>query len=360
MKRKKIILIGILFCFSINVQAGQNLREYYKQIAMAENYILAENYDKAAIHYREAFKNKDFAFQYDLINASICEAKSSNPSREACLSYALQIAKLRGKTTFHEALEEIGKSQLFKLDDSIVVQSYVDKELAQIISDMFDKDQGIRQEKVSGHIAIHKVDSLNMIQFRELIKSKKVLDERICPATNELKTLFIHWFRYHDFFDFYNPVLLQAVHEGTFDARIYARLIDFKYMWLKNSPYSTHGVYGSHFFTINKENCTNGYLNCKYYVFSTFNRNNPEEVKLLNDIDASRAEIYLGKTITDKVRDFKMHEQRLKKIGLNFISSSIDITIRDVNTFKEKMQEIQKQNSDCIYYITGEHDFNVK
>ena len=75
MDRVKIIVFLYLVVAN-SVYTQQDLRTYYTEISKAEDCIISDRYEDAAIHYKKAIYSKDFGFSRDLKNAIFSEIRT--------------------------------------------------------------------------------------------------------------------------------------------------------------------------------------------------------------------------------------------------------------------------------------------
>ena len=342
MKSKNVILLFLLL-FSVSVSAKQNLKKYYKYMADAENFIMAEQYDKAVISYQNAFKNKDFPFGDDLENAVFCESKLQKPSIERC-KYYIENGVSKGW------LKNVLKMDTTLLSDFIFRTSYM-YEIGDTISKMVERDQFARKVE---HSTMLKVDSTNIAAYKELLKTVDLLDERIVTySLGDLGTLFIHWLDNKDFRAFITPLMLKAVQDGRYDARLFAKQMD--YAIFRDNDFSGNFLqYGTQLLKIFEleEDRSKPMKERKYFAYFNFNKNNPNDVKTIREIDKNRAEIYLDGIIECAVREFKLHFTTILRVP----AISISGRKKDLSLLQK---EIDK-NPNLIYYISNKHDFNSK
>jgi len=361
-----VVLLVSACAVKIETQNTQNLQVYYKKVRLAEDFILKQDFDKAAKYYRKAFENKHQPFHRDLVNAAYAEAKSSNPCKKTTQGISREIASFHNMNLYRgfQHFDDVDEN-LFKLTDTIY-PSAVNQEAVRIIRELMKKDQEIRRVEGVTIAEMREVDSLNIIQFKELMQTANILNERTIFPEN-LMTLFTHWLRYDNALAYFEPVLLQAVRDGVFDARLFAKLIDNRSYDIGIIPrMSSFSTYGSQFFFFYRYrgDCKkHGVFGCKFYAFSTYDKHNPEHVRKLKQMDENRAEIYLGKTIEDNIRDFKLHKLKWSEDfdSFSFLVQSFGLSlIGNRGHFMESMTENRDTIQDFIFYITGEHDFDKK
>ena len=360
MKSKNVILLFLLL-FSVSVSAKQNLKKYYSNVFKAEQCLLDKDYKKAAKHYETAFKNKDWAFEMDLINAVYCEVMSGNQSVKNCNNYAKRYAEYYGGGF-------CGSYSLFtpetdillfncNINDSIkLVTREKTKNISLEIEKIRNRDQQIRigQNKNNSPekdtLSFYK-ELYNVYEFKTLMQTVNVFDERLV-SYSDISIFFNHWFMVFEWEqDYFLSITLKAVHNGTFDARNFvdmADILSWRTDWNKtNSPY------GSHYFSVFQEDNTN-----RYFVYSPLDKGTKESKAFLKILDKKRKSIYLDGVEKSAINNFKLwllwhsldyqgvQARPLYKVRLN------------EDDFKQEIQNALKKNPKLNYYITDEHDFN--
>jgi len=213
------------------------------------------------------------------------------------------------------------------------------------------------------------VDSISRAKYMELLKSTDLLDERIIrDCLGDLGTLFTHWLDNKDFREFITPLMLKAVQDGRYDARLFAEQMDYA-VYRDNDFLGSFLQYGTHLLKIfvleKKEEDRSKPLRVlikegKYFAYFDFDKKNPNDIKKIKEIDQNRAKIYLGSIIETKKRVFRLYIFRAEKdnIPYKLRVPAIFIEGREENlSLLEK--EIEK-NPNLIYYIPNKHDFNIK
>jgi hypothetical protein len=351
MKRISIIIIVIFNVLYLS--AKQNLQAYYKCVATAENFIMSEKYDSAAIYYENAFKNKDFPFGWDLTNAAFCESKLPQPSFERCKYY---IENGISKWYLKKKLEM--DTTLFK---DIVLVTYFKKELFDTIREMLNQDQLYRSS--TDRQEMRNIDLQNIEIYKELLKTTDMLNERIARSClGDLGTLFTHWLDYPDFRKFIQPKMLKAVLDGRYDARLFAEQMDYAIYrdngFGGNTLLSPYGTYLLNLFVFDADQ--NDYENYKYFAYFDFDKDNKKEIKAIKNINKNREKIYLGEIVESAIRGFNLFVFRAAKYEIPYPFNAPAICIQKYIEGKSFLYEKIEQQPNLIYYISGEHDFNLE
>ena len=362
----KISLLCLIACFSINTwgQFPEDLLIYYKQVAIAENHIISQQYDSAAFYYRTAFANKQYPFYMDLNNALLCEVKSSVQDIPICQSYFHKLVRL-GLTSDRFSLL-IGNSDwnIFKgiVDTTIVVRSKDWKE-------MLNDDQSVREycRKLNkGNIysgtcldSIRFIDTVNVHRIRNTYKTANLFEANLIGNQGEgaMLTIFMHVFK--DNRAFFMPILLEAVHQGVFDARVYAFFVDREYDDGTKLSF-VGGPYGTHSLMVFCEEADDIFcFECKKHIaIFHFDKSDLDNIRLLQEINSRRKQIYLGDVIQDRYRTFKL--KMCRKEG--FLTSNLPVICGDSPEFngRKYIQWWKDNNMEITYFIQGEHDFNFE
>ena len=357
MNNHRNLILFVVLLFSTTVFSQQNLRNYYKNVAIAENFIMSEQYDSAVIYYANAFKNKDFPFVNDLENAAFCESKLPQPSLERCKYY---IEKGISKWDLKKRLEmDTTLMSNFAETDTFFVPEIYDT-----IREMIKRDQFARNVEYS---TIPKVDSANIATYKELLKTFDLLNVRVIGyALGDLGTLFTHWLDYTDFRAFITPLMLKAVQDGRYDARIFARQMDYAIYRDNdfNGSFLQYGTQLLNIFQYGEEDHSKPFRERmkerKYFAYFDFNKKNRNDVKKIKDIDKRRAKIYLDGAIESAIREFTLYIFRAEKDDIPY---KLEVPAIYTNGIEKDLSILQKEidkNPNLIYYIQGKNDFNIK
>ncbi len=313
----------ILFLYLVVANCGytqQNLRTYYVEISKAEDCIISDKYEEAAIHYKKAIDNKDFGFERDLKNAIFCEIQTGYPNRANCQKYSTQLAKHYGINIawYYKDFPEVDTTIFSNQNAHKNYINYIF--LHDTIRKMEEKDQLYRRNdtlydtdlretypKAFENInkKIRMTDSLNIAQFKQLIKKYDMFDERVI-SFDELSTLFNHWFLIfpHEQ-DYFLPLMRQAVEKGVMDAYNYEYACDINY-WRTHTENPTFSPMGGTFLTIYNVKGNKRPKDIKYIAFSYYNANNPVHKKWFMEVNRKRANIFLDNAETSAIRNLKL------------------------------------------------------
>jgi hypothetical protein len=325
-------------------------------VATAEKCIIEDKYDEAAKNYRKAFKNKDFMFDSDLINAIYCEIMSKNPSKEYCRLYSEQ---------YGYDLYEYYKD--FKNVDSTFfvkpVRQKFDASLLAKIRQMGERDQSHRMKynpkDTLQNMQMLYDDFYNFKIFSKLLDSVNLFDERIMRF-DEISIFFNHWsinsFSVTDFL----PKMQKAIDEGVMDARNFASDIGDILFWRKDAknPFSP---YGTSMLTIYNLSCENRDASqSRFLAFFNFDKNDKATKKKIKEIDKKRKSIYLGGAEESNIMRFKFWIKIYTNQNLFEYLQPTAISDICSNNAKNILDKKLSENPNFDYYLTGEHDFNSK
>ena len=354
MNNHRNLILFVVLLFSTTVFAQQNLKNYYKYVAVAENFIMSEQYDSAVIYYENAFKNKDFPFGDDLENAAFCESKLPQPSLERCKYY---IEKGISKWYLKKKLEM----------DTTLMSNFVSEDL--FVPEIYDTVRGMRNRdqfaRIVEYSTMPKVDSANIAIYKELLKTFDLLDERIVRhSLGDLGLLFIHWLDYTDFRAFITPLMLKAVQDGRYDARLFAKQMDYA-IYRDNDMNGSFLQYGTHLLKIfiwgEEDDPSKPYKEImkerKHFAYFDFNKKNRNDIKKIKEINKRRAEIYLDGIIESRIREFYLCVFRAEKYDIPY---RLNITTLFFDGREKDLSILQKEidkNPNLIYYIQGKNDF---
>jgi hypothetical protein len=359
MKNHRNLILFALLLLGISVYAQQNLRSYYKYVTVAENFIMLEQYDSAVIYYENAFKNKDFPFGSDLENAAFCESKLPQPSLERCKYY------------IENGISKWYLKKRLGMDTTLmsnIILNYSSIQEVQEVYDtvikMIERDQFVRTVEYN---TMPNVDSTNIAIYKEMLKTFDLLDLRIIGSgLGDLGTLFIHWLDYTDFRAFITPIMLKAVQDGRYDARLFAEQMDYAIFRDNdfNGSFLQYGTYLLKIFILGEEDSSKPYgermKERKYFAYFDFDKNNPDDMEKIKEIDENRAEIYLGGIIESRIREFTLYVFRSEKDDIPY---KLDVPALFIDGREKDLSILRKEidkNPYLIYYIQGKNDFNIK
>jgi hypothetical protein len=364
MKRISIIILVIFNVLYLSAQ--QNLRAYYKNVALAENCIIVEDYAKAAKYYRKAQKSKYFMFERDLKNALFSEIMSNKPSKVQTLSYTKQLNQLTGYS-----MKESYKEYIANIDTTLFytnkIKVFSDENIDTIIKQMLDLDQKYRQNiNYDDSIQLLNIrisDTLNMNRAKEILDTFNLFDITKISQNSDssIGSMLIHWLDYDENRQYFLNKLKESVWAGTFDANRYAYFADISK--LRKSGIDSVSNYGTYYFSVFIEPDANHEYS-KIYVFSFYDIENEKYKSELIKTDKLRETIFLDKTIPNFIRTIKLFDfTRQHSVGSWLLGSCTDSFFfldAKEDVIKNELNKMLKKNPNLNYYITGEHDFNTK
>jgi hypothetical protein len=352
---KKNIIIFLLL-LSIPVFSQQNLKNYYKYVAIAENFIISEQYDSAVVSYQKAFKNKNFPFGDDLENAAFCESKLEQPSFERCKYYIENgISKWK--------LNNLGIDTMFVKNITLITA--FKQKIYDSIMEMVKRDQKIRYTKNSYSkdsiywAKIDSVDNKNIQIFEQIFKKYNLFDEKLIRNNlDDLKLLLNHWLGKKNFRIFIEPLMYKSVKEGLLDARFFSQVLDYNdYRWGEDTI-CNYGTYLLKIFI--SENNDDNIENRIYFAYFDFDKNNSNNVEKINEINRKRKDIYLDDVFKDRARELKFYVFRAETQKIPYTLYAPSIFISGFEKNDSLLQDKIKKNPNLIYYIQGKYDFNIK
>jgi len=325
-----LFILSLFFCCALQAQKKQDLQKYYSNVWQAEQYLLEENYKKAADHYKDAFKHKKWAFDRDYYNAK----------------YSCEMAKV--KDTFWKKKYGGMNEKAMK----IIREIHSDDQRVRQNDTIYDKNlqtDTIALERIHREMDIQ--DSLNIIRFKELMKSINVFDESVVNY-DEIGIFFNHWFLHDSTLqDYFLPIALEAVHAGTFNPLNYVNMASIR-AWRMGGE-GTISDYGMNYLTIYRKD-TDEYCNdtCTFLAFS-YNQGNSEWLERVNK---NRAEIYLENVKKQTIRDFLLWERNLREKG-GIRATAQFICVMPQEVFQQFVERV-KANPNINYFLTGERSFD--
>jgi hypothetical protein len=375
--QRKLVALSIglaAFVISANGETAQELRKYYAMRDAAVDRLVAEKFDSAAIFYRQAFGHKEHPFGQDVQNALFCELKSGAPDTATCRHYFALLGGSWLKYYYKEyARTGIDTLLMAQIGSAVpeIFRAY-DTEASSKIHMMNKRDQEPRKafyaiskgdsiKRMEMRKLIARNDSINILELKELMKTVDVFNERVVYPSS-LSIFFTHLFDYDGVRDFFEPHLRQAVLDGRMSARDYASYMD-QPRHNKPSYDTSFGAWlyghGSVLLNICSTNPPERHEN-KFVAYFNFDGNNGEHANLLREIDRRREAIYLAPIVESSIREFKLwlyvqrHDywQVLRAEPISIICSE--------DEGRKAIQKMLDEGIPVIYYIEGEHDFNVK
>jgi len=307
---KKVITF-IIFCTAIfNFSCSQNnytqldsiilfynsndsIGKYYKYVYKAEDYIMMENFEKAAETYEKAFTYIDIPFLQDLGNAKECEM-NSRKNEECIKKYIYFLIRKNGTKDGYLKNEELQKLETWSdikamidtlscLNDTAVVN-----ELERIIFN----DQDYRNQchkKYNGNTyneftrdSIAKIDSINYYKiyrmFENIDMSEEIFGYR---GWGIIDVILMHNRQRKEIYE----LLIKSVFDGKLNARdVFSSLDDSNY------KFENKYLFGGRSFGFNVND------DCYMYIKPNFNQN--------LKINKYRQKIYL-----ENISDF--HKKRI-------------------------------------------------
>ncbi|MDD2636582.1 MAG: hypothetical protein PHW82_13905 [Bacteroidales bacterium] len=221
----------------INTPQKENVLKYYNNIHKAERFIIKEKFDKASEAYFEAFKYIENPFEIDLLHALGCEQLRQNPQKS---NVKFLVKKLYNKTGempimfTDEPYNEVVK--IDELEKFLVNQQHIrDSNFIKQLEVLLNIDQNIRNKSQTEHNGyayneyykdtIQYLDSINYYKIIELINESEYISEELIGGGKNLSKIIliiIHNYQRTEIL----PILHTSVIAGTFDARIFAVILD--------------------------------------------------------------------------------------------------------------------------------------
>ena len=371
LQRKLVALsIGLAaFVVSANGETAQVLRKYYAMRDAAVDSLMAEKFDSAAAIFRQAFRHKKHPFERDVKNALFCELKSGAPDTAACRRYFAELGELK---YYYKAYARAGIDTLLmaQLGSHLPKNTCPPDEVAHLkIFEMNKRSQEALKayqrhslpdskadslETLKVKKTLYAVDSINILEMKELVKTVDVFDERIV-SHGEFFSLLGSWSGDESVFDFFEPHLRQAVLDGRMSAFDYAGYMDTQ------GHSGAKGSYDSHRLNICTTSSPNRISNeTKYVAYANFNSKSIDDVQRQREVDRRREAIYLSPAIESGIREFKLWQYVQRHDYWQVLRAEpISITC-SVDEGRKAIQKMLDEGIPVIYYIEGEHDFNVK
>lgn len=179
------ILLSILMVILMGCVAHRSEMRYYEYCNEAELAIIKEDFEKAYKAYQKAFKTSHPGFARDFYNA-LRVSESVNQS-DLAYEYAWKLANLGMCTDFFYLNTNL-KDTPELLKKVVEVAPVFNEQYKQQLEKMANEDQIARYDR-SDLENINRVDSLNFLEFKMLVKENGFPDERMlgleCTDNNQ-------------------------------------------------------------------------------------------------------------------------------------------------------------------------------
>jgi hypothetical protein len=356
----KIALFVFLFSMLSNfTYATDSLRAYYATVAKAEWALCESDFSKAANLYRKAFSYKEKPFGLDLFRALDCELQLNVLDTATCEHYFEQILQKRVWGAFEEKHNDnfINRHKSGRLGESFgkLIDRYFSLDTTALQHQLIwmnNEDQRVRRESPGwpdicddGNECNKKVmyvDSINRVKLFELVRTNpEILDENVVGSSGiSAIELILNHQRTIGFDVDVNAYFLQAVRNGIFDARRYAKIFDIFYVFGNNDT-AIPGVHMSDYYgTWNYYNYVSE--NKGLSIILTDERN--RAVK-----NSRRSEIFL-----EDILDFSYRINCKYKQGIFTETWHVDDSEID-----DRLDRFKRFNIEFDYYIPNEKDFDL-
>lgn len=237
-----LVLLLVLCSYSNEVEAKPDyVKAYHPHINKAERMIMAQDYENALEHYRQAFGAVQHAFARDYYNAAVCAALTSNEKQG--INYLEKLVETGASLEYLEQQEVFAPLREHK-DWKKFVKKYpkrrkafrenTDLDLRADLDELWARDQFFRQAK--GGLRVHgdtikKIEAENVKMLLAWISQHGYPSEQLVGVADTLEQLprfsivIQRQTIARNGFDF-TPVLTKAVHEGKLDPHAAAYLLD--------------------------------------------------------------------------------------------------------------------------------------
>jgi len=350
-----IFVFSILYNF---VHATDSLRAYYSMVAKAEWAVCEGNFSQVASLYRIAFLYNANPFYTDILRALNAELELADLDTIIIEQYFRQILLTRGWHAVERTHTDnfLNRFRIGRLGNNIekLISQYFSADTSDLqlkIMLMHSEDQRVRRESMgfldtcySGTLYDRRIvytDSINNLKLLELLRTNpEILDENVVgfSTVQQIETLLMH--QTYTSFDA-REYLLQAVRDGIFDARTYARLSDRYHLFVSRDNDTLAGVFSGDYF--GTHNLWNFEVPNEKSLSLIFTDERNRTIK-----NNRRAEIFLGDILDASFREFCMRNrggtQRTFLLSMDELNSMLN-HFRDIN--------IQFD-----YYIANEKDFD--
>jgi hypothetical protein len=213
--------IFLLISSFVNAQLKLSVKNYYKSVNDAENFIIQNDFKTAIKHYNKAFDFKE-PFCKDTYNQAVCYA-ILNKSRKCLkninilLKYGYPIDSILS----NEKLKNIAQHNKFK------EKPIYDFSFRKTMDSLLEKDQFFRRlDRITYKDSIRKIDSTNVLKLLKLIDKKGFPSERNIGVYSNFDYQPISIIIVHNSIIGFNfsKIVLDAINNGDLDNRIGADL----------------------------------------------------------------------------------------------------------------------------------------
>ena len=326
----------------------ETVLKYYTNIHKAERFILKENFKKASNAYFDAFEYIKNPFEMDLLNALECEllCKKSKDDRIGFI-----IKKIIEKTgEIPIVLSYNPYDAVFKdneLENLIAnYEASIDSSFIKQIEVLVNTDQDIRHKSMTEHNGyayneyykdtIQYLDSINYYKIIELIKNQGYISEELIGGSNGWNKMFII-INHNNQRNALIPILHESVVAGTFDARIFAGILDICNYKFDNELYISQSIW---------------FINEGIFFTGKYNNNT------LAKINKRRSCIYLDSfnNYQDKISWSIMNPQYF----FNFASVKYEMYLSDEEFYTLVLDYLsKKQNNTLLYFKNNEQEKRI-
>ena len=326
----------------------ETVLKYYTNIHKAERFILKENFKKASNAYFDAFEYIKNPFEMDLLNALECEllCKKSKDDRIGFI-----IKKIIEKTgEIPIVLSYNPYDAVFKdneLENLIAnYEASIDSSFIKQIELLVNTDQDIRHKSMTEHNGyayneyykdtIQYLDSINYYKIIELIKNQGYISEELIGGSNGWNKMFII-INHNNQRNALIPILHESVVAGTFDARIFAGILDICNYKFDNELYISQSIW---------------FINEGIFFTGKYNNNT------LAKINKRRSCIYLDSfnNYQDKISWSIMNPQYF----FNFASVKYEMYLSDEEFYTLVLDYLsKKQNNTLLYFKNNEQEKRI-
>jgi len=245
----KLLIVNTILCFSILVSlyteeqvpvyGNQNLFRgklcsemslYYSHIKLAEAAIWENQLRESIFEYEKAFSHKSSPFFYDLINALVVACKLEDRYKINKWLKKLIVDKgihpnfFKKNPAFKELIaDSLWMQMLNNSDYNKKHYNKINLDLVEKYKELYQKDQEVRHKKYKNNNERRVVDSLNLIDFKMLVKKfgfpseERVgmnYDSTNSAALDPLFSILIRHFSLNGWYNEVSGILDSAIYKG--------------------------------------------------------------------------------------------------------------------------------------------------
>lgn len=237
---KKIFGIILFIAFTSILFGQSDYKKYYETVYGAENYLMDEEYDSAAVEYQKAFKQVDYVFVKDLMNTTYLSIILKNDSmfvssltKAFCEGLEINDPMIVKNKKIQKYNKSLGNILEEKYDSCryIYIHTY-NLEIRKKLFIFEERDQRYRSKglfKKYDRNKYQQMDSINSIELLNIINKYGFPGPQLVGyidiyATANPIGIVIHHLNKEEMPD---SILIEAIYDGKYQPNAYAQMYDY-------------------------------------------------------------------------------------------------------------------------------------